>query len=353
VPSSRTARRNPAEVRAVLTKSVPGTWVVEAMERGGVDLVRLAKRQPAAFEQLLHAPDTLSPDDLVGLLNTCAEMSGDENFGLHMAEYLELTRIGTYGYLLLNAPTIREFLEVAARYYALIYRGGRLTLSTSGAVAHFRFAIVRRCSRDPRHLNEWTIGYFVNFIRSTIDPAWTPRRATFANAPPDNDVELHRTFGSQLEFNAKLTGFHFDSAQLDTPITDANPVLLRIISHHADDLMQELGTKHPFRAQVRLLIMEGLEHDQAKAEIVARKLNMSLSSFKRRLREDKLDFRRLRDGIIKDLSQRALTETNLSLSDIAQKMGYSELSAFTRAFSRFSGMAPLAYRRSPKPVKVS
>jgi AraC-like DNA-binding protein len=328
----------------VLTKSFAGTWVVEAMERGGVDLVRLADRLPAAFDQLLHAPDTLSPDDLIELLDTGAAMSGDADFGLHMAGYLELTRIGTYGYLLLNAPTVREFLEIAARYYALIYRGGRLALSTSGSIARFRYTIVKPCRRDPRHLNEWTIGYFANFIRQRSEPTWRPRRASFSNPAPDRLDALHQTFGNNLEFDARLTGFEFDRALLDTPITEANPVLLRIISHHADDLIQELGKKHPFRAQVRLLIMEGLEHGQASAVVVAKKLNMSLSSFKRRLREEQLEFRALREGIV--LSQRALAETGLPLGDIALKMGYSELSAFTRAFTRLSGMAPLAYRRS-------
>ena len=346
MPANHTAHLNPTKDHTVQTKSFPGTWVVEAMERGGIDLSRLAARLPAAFGHLLHAPDTLPPNDLLELLDTCAAMSDDINFGLHMADYLELTRIGTYGYLLLNAPTIREFLELAARYYPLIYQGGRLALSTSGAVARFRYTILRPCSPDPRHLNEWTIGYFARFIRSRIDPSWVPDCATFTNPAPDNLDELRQTFGSNLEFNSKLTGLDFDAGLLDTPITVANPVLLRIISHHADDLIQELGRKHPFRAHVRLLIMEGLEHNQAKAEIVARKLNMSLSSFKRRLQESKLNFRELREGIINDLSRRALAETSLPVSDIAIKMGYSELSAFTRAFSRISGSAPLAYRRS-------
>ena len=133
---------------------------------------------------------------------------------------------------------------------------------------------------------------------------------------------------------------------VDTPITAGDPMLLRIISHHADGLIRELGQRNPFKAQVRLLIMEGLEHEQAKAEVVARKLNLSLSSFKRRLLEAELDFRALRDGIVKDLSQRALAETKLPLGEIALKMGYSEPSAFTRAFRRLTGMPPLAYRRA-------
>ncbi|MDH3436010.1 MAG: helix-turn-helix domain-containing protein [Betaproteobacteria bacterium] len=77
-------------------------------------------------------------------------------------------------------------------------------------------------------------------------------------------------------------------------------------------------------------------------------LNISLTTFRRRLREDGLEFRELRDGIIKDLSERALIETSLPLGDIALKMGYSELSAFSRAFTRFSGMSPIAYRRSAR-----
>jgi AraC-like DNA-binding protein len=71
------------------------------------------------------------------------------------------------------------------------------------------------------------------------------------------------------------------------------------------------------------------------------------------LQEEKLDFRSLRDGIIKDLSERALSETSLPLSDIARKMGYSELSAFTRAFTRFSDFSPLKYRQLSKHRVVS
>jgi AraC-like DNA-binding protein len=330
----------------MLTKAYPGTWVVEAMQRGGVDLARLAKRLPREFDHLLHVLDTTEPDDLVRLLEQCETLSGDANFGLHMAEYLELTRVGTYGYLLLNAPTIREFLELAARYYPLIYRHGVLTLSVSGRVARFQYAIPGPHVLDLRHINEWTIGYFAGFVRSRLDQPWHPDRTYFANKAPAHLEEQRQRFGDRLEFDASISGFEFDSALLENRITEANPVLLRIISRHADDLIQELGRKHPFRSRVRLLIMEGLEHGEAKANVVAKKLNLSLSSFKRQLSNAQRGCRARRDGIIKDLSQQALLETSLPLGDIALKMGYSELSAFTRAFTRLSGLSPVEYRRS-------
>ena len=99
----------------MLTKAYPGTWVVEAMERGGVDVQRLARLLPREFDELLKSTHTASPDDVLALLDACAEIARDANFGLHMGTYLELTRIGTYGYLLLNAPTIREFLDLCRR----------------------------------------------------------------------------------------------------------------------------------------------------------------------------------------------------------------------------------------------
>jgi AraC-like DNA-binding protein len=320
--------------------------VTEAMARGGVDLDRLAECLPAAFDQLLRSPDTLSPDDLLRLLNECAALSGDESFGQHLADYLDLTRIGTFGYLLLNAPTIREFLELAVRYYPLIYRGARAALSTSGTLARFEYRMVQPCRLDPRHANEWVIAYFAKFIGAKLDPMWRPKRVIFSHRCPADLTELRRALGDNLAFEQAISGFEFESALLDTPISEANPILLRIISHHADDLIQELGRKHPFNAQVRLLIMEGLQNGQAKADVVAGKLNMSLSSFKRRMQCERLNFRELREEIVKDLAQRALAETKLPLKDIALKMGYSELSAFDRAFVRLTGMTPLAFRRS-------
>ena len=75
----------------MLNHSAPGSWVVEAMATGGVDLARLAERMPAVFEQLVAAPETVSPDDLVGLLDGCASMSGDWNCG---STSLDATRVG-------------------------------------------------------------------------------------------------------------------------------------------------------------------------------------------------------------------------------------------------------------------
>lgn len=330
---------------ASIHRNHAGSWIIEAMEKAGVDLAALSDLMPGEFDQLIHVPDTLQPDDLFRLLKKSEELSGDNNIGLHLSSSLELTRVGTYGYLLLNAPTIQEFLQLSARYYPLIYRGARLEFSVSGQKARLSFRIIEPFRLDPRHLNEWTLGFYIQFIRSKLYPDWEPDRVFFSHKKPSKLEDQFGVFGRNIKYAKKVTGFEFPASLLDHAITESNPVLLRIISHHADDLIQEIGKKQPFKAQVRLLIMEGLDRGQAKAEIIAGRLNMSLSGFKRRMQEEQLSFRQLRDEIVRDLSQRALIETNLPVSDIAYKMGYSELSAFDRAFSRMCGTTPLAYRK--------
>jgi len=97
---------------------------------------------------------------------------------------------------------------------------------------------------------------------------------------------------------------------------------------------------------VRLQILELLESDGTNSSDIARRMAMSRSTLKRSLAVRGLTFRGLRDEIIKDVACKALLETEAEVGTVASKLGYSELSAFDRAFKRITGMSPTMYRRA-------
>ena len=330
--------------------SQPGAWLIDAFREMGVDVNVLLRVLPAETARLLEHPESVTTEDLNRVLLACEDQTGDKHFGLHLIESVELTAMGLYGYLLLNASTIGEFLSLAERYYPIFYRTASLEVFRSRQSWRLVYRRNNLSTVDQRHDDEWTLGAFINTIRSRLGSSWQPLNATFQGPALENLGELHRFFGQNLTFNQPLNGFEVEAALLDMPLNDADPRLLQIIREQADEHLQSYTESASVEAQLRLMIMKDLEFGPPKAENIAKEMGMSLSTFKRFLAKQNLGFRALRDSVIRELATRALAETNVNISQVAMQMGYSEVSAFNHAFSRLVGQSPREYRRQVSSV---
>ena len=330
---------------AIKRGSQPGAWLIDAFREMGVDVNVLLRILPAETARLLEQPESITTEELNRILLACEEQTGDKHFGLHLIESIELTAMGLYGYLLLNASTIGEFLSLAERYYPIFYRTAALELIKSRQSWRLVYRRTNLSSVNQRHDDEWTLGAFINTIRSRLGSAWQPLSATFREPALENLVELHRFFGQNLAFNQPLNSFEVEAALLDIPLNDSDPRLLQIIREQADEHLKSYTESASVEAQLRLMIMKDLEFGPPKAENIAKEMGMSLSTFKRFLAKQNLGFRALRDTVIRELATRALAETNVNISQVAMQMGYSEVSAFNHAFLRLVGQSPSEYRR--------
>ena len=324
--------------------------MIDAFREMGVDVNVLLRVLPAETARLLEHPESVTTEDLNRVLLACEDQTGDKHFGLHLIESVELTAMGLYGYLLLNASTIGEFLSLAERYYPIFYRTASLEVFRSRQSWRLVYRRNNLSTVDQRHDDEWTLGAFINTIRSRLGSSWQQLNATFQGPAIENLGELHRFFGQNLTFNQPLNGFEVEAALLDMPLNDADPRLLQIIREQADEHLQSYTESASVEAQLRLMIMKDLEFGPPKAENIAKEMGMSLSTFKRFLAKQNLGFRALRDSVIRELATRALAETNVNISQVAMQMGYSEVSAFNHAFSRLVGQSPREYRRQVSSV---
>jgi len=322
----------------------PGAWLLKAFAMGGVDVQELFRRLPKQMDQAARAPETLTPDVVNAILLECALLSADDNFGLRMVELAGPSDLGIYGYLLMNAPTVGEALEIACRYYPTFYRGATLRLSVGRGVVRLTYRTKARSALSARHDNEWSLGFFVHVIRRGTSADWTPASASFTHPAPEDVSEQIQLFGANLHFGQATNCIEFPADVLGCRVNQTDPNLLRVLIQHADGLLDRMQNEERLADQVRLLILEHLDRGPGDATAVARKLRISVSTLKRRLKEDGVSYRELRDRVVRDLAQSALRETQVPISEIALRVGYSELSAFDRAFSRLAGMTPRQYR---------
>jgi AraC-like DNA-binding protein len=296
------------------------------------------------MDQAMRTPEMLTADLVNSILLECASLSGDTNFGLRMVELIDTKDLGIYGYLLMNAATVGEALQIASRYYPTFYLGAALSLSVARGTAALRYRVRGPATVSARHDNEWTLGFFVHLIRRRAAADWSPSACTFTHAAPGDLTELHQVFGSNLRFEHAVNSLEFSSDVLNYRFSETDPRLLRVLTQHADQLLSEVRDEDDLVHKVKMLILEGLENGQSDAASIAGKLTVSVSTLKRRLKEKGFTYRQLRDGVVEDIATSAISKTQVPISEIALRVGYSELSAFDRAFVRLTGMTPLKYR---------
>ena len=131
--------------------------------------------------------------------------------------------------------------------------------------------------------------------------------------------------------------------------TTADPNLLQVLEHYIEDLLSRLPRGQRIEGRLRQYVMKSLKNGPPRLAEAARCLGMSPRTLQRRLKDKGLIFDRVVDETRCQLAESYLESSKLTASEIAYLLGYSELSAFTRAYRRWTGSTPKATRRRAKP----
>ena len=330
------------------TKQEAGKWIIEAFEAAGLDVVSLCELLPGGLPRLVDQPEQVTTEEINSLLLEAERRAGDQDLGLHLAQYSNLRSMGIYGYLLLNAATLHELLELAGRYYATIYQTAQIAFTVIDGVASLEYKPLVTGKLSSRHDTEWTLGFFVYLIRSITNASWQPIQTMFTHGKPADTGLVHQVFGAEVSFDQPRNRFEFDAALLGLTFNDSDQELLQVVKSSADRHLRTFTTQNSFESHVRLLIMKDISQEGFGIDSVARQLGMSVSTFQRRLRRGGRSYRMLREEVVLDLAKQALAETDSPISHIAFMLGYSEISAFDHAFYRITGLYPRAYRNKSR-----
>jgi AraC-like DNA-binding protein len=181
--------------------------------------------------------------------------------------------------------------------------------------------------------------------RSASGRTHAPHMVEFAFEEPADTSEQTRVFQCPIRWGATRTAIAFSAGQLDTPLAHANPALSATLHRHAEQLLAGMSSSRTFASRVREHVVAALQTAEPTAEDVARGLKMSERTLRRRLQEDGTSFTDLVSDVRRELSLSYLNDQRLSLTEIAFLLGFSNVSAFHRAFRRWTGVTPSEHRR--------
>jgi AraC-like DNA-binding protein len=279
------------------------------------------------------------------LLEAAEAEAKDPFLGAHVAASVER---GTYGILefsCTSAPTVGEALRRVVRYMSLLNEIVDVTLVERGREALVEQKIPGEPLCVGRHANEFFIAYLVVQFRRLTGSPYVPSRAWFAHPAPRDRSELEALLGTdRLEFGREANGLALPREGLAVPLRTSDPPLLALLDEKAAEALKQRGGTNRFLGQLKQALRDRLSTGVPSVSEAAQALGMSARTLQRRLDDEGTTFQALVDGVREELARYYLRDGTRPLGEVAYLCGYSELSAFLRAFKRWTKQTPSEFR---------
>lgn len=290
-----------------------------------------------------HDPATqLSMLQYANILEIAAQQSADISLGLRLGKLREAADMGVVGHAMIHAPNLQKMISTFTRYLCLITDGVEINLHTDINTASLSYRLTNPVISGSRQLTEMAMSCYYHVISHALAQQWRLSAVHFSHAPPP-DIEQHRlSFAAPVHFSQAQNALQFPLKFLQYPLRHNDPRLFEVLQQH---LEQKLRDQQPnIETQVLRIIRSNLAQQPPSIAEVAAQLTLPPWTLRRRLAQSKRQFNQLIEQTRQQLSVEFLQHSELSVSAIAYELGYSEVSAFSRAFRRWNGVAPLHFR---------
>lgn len=313
-------------------------------------LAALPAEQHARFFRAtdLSLEQVRDPDARVSAAQFCiawAELTrvAGPHVALAIAEQTEVGAFGLVEYVCRSAPTLGESLAQWVRFLNLLDDAVEVELAIGDDAA---VRVVRESEAPTPASHELCFALLVRHARAIAQPSPHIVRVEFAH-PMTDETPYASWFGAPVVFNAHTTQLVFDASSMNSLLETSDPNLAALLSRQAESEALQLDKREdlPFTDQVRRRLQIGLKDHLTTIEQMASVLGMTSRTLQRRLHDDGTSFQELRDSVRRELADHYL-EGDLSIAEISFLLGFSQPSAFFRAFKRWTGVTPREFRLS-------
>lgn len=286
----------------------------------------------------------VSAEDYCQFLIRSATALQDPLLGLHLGQTLQPLHLGALGYSLRACDNLGGALARIQRYHRLLHDINPIDLHPTDTQLELRWGVTM--GRPGALFDETGVTAIVQFARDLCGRALPLTEVDFVNPPP-HDVRPYETFfGCRVRFAQPMTRLCLPLACLQWPLKQHDPHLLKLMDDQVQAALASLPAQGDVVEQARKAMAHLAQHGVPELACVANELKLSPRMLYRQLAARGHQFRNLRETTLRQSALAHVQEGRLPISDIAQLLGYSEQSAFTRAFKRWTGQSPLQWRKN-------
>lgn len=299
------------------------------------------------------------PENVIGfqelgrLIMHCVSAAGMPDLGLETGRRSGLEVLGIIGHLARHAPDVGSALRTITLYLHLHDRGAVPVLWETGSQAMLGYVIHRPDVPGTEQIYDGAVAIVFNILRSLAGRDWKASEVWLHRAQPAHVGPYRAHFRCRLRFAAPRAAVAFSAEDLQRPIETADAPTFERIRDQVEALAAIRGMDLSARVRqvLRRLVVSGIEPGDPQLEQVAKLFAIHGRTLNRRLHAEGTTFKVLVAETRYELARQLLRDTALPMLEIAMALGYRDASAFSRAFSGWSGTPPAAWRlvQSPDP----
>ena len=278
------------------------------------------------------------------LWQKASEAIHDPCFGLKAAELWHPSNFSALGYAMLASHSIRTALERMDRYYRVISDEKILALDDTENGLTLTL-VYSNSLHDIPERNNTLLAVILNICRINYAEKLAPLSVTFTHPEPSCSAEFYEFFKCPVFFEAATNSLTLPLKSVDEILPSSNPMLADLNDQVMIEYLADLD-QGKLAQRVKATILDQLPSGNVTDESVARDLFMSPRKLQRQLENAGTTFYTLLNETREDLAKKFLKDQETSMTEIAYLLGFSENSAFSRAFKRWAGVSPSQYRKS-------
>ena len=316
--------------------------VLAAGERAGVPRARLLAQAGMAPAEL--ARERWPIDHITRLWRAAVHCTQDAGFGLKAGALVGPGSFNVVSYLLQSAPSLRAAIGVVQQYQRLISDGGRFQVIAGAQAGWVVYHPRQGALAFSPHQIEAVLAAVVAFSRWVTGQPVRPLQVQFSQPRVGPLAGYREAFGCPVAFEQAFSGVLLDNALLDAPLPQADAQLARLHHQYAAQRLAVLHEGGALAQELRAWIAAALPGRVPTRAEAAQALGLSERTLARRMQAQGLSFSALLDEARRDAALHAVAHTDRALGDIGQSLGFAEPSTFWRAFRRWTGGTPQAWR---------
>lgn len=272
--------------------------------------------------------------------------------GLAIARAVQPKHLGLLGYLSLSCATLYDALQQLQRYNRLAYDGSIMTVEVHDTLMTLSWG--REAGCPGQLVDECAIGILYQIVSQLVTPHPLPLVSVGFINPTPAQVSAYRSFfGCPVSFAAARTSVCFELKWLMLPLGRPDAALQHILDQQAAALLAAMPQSNDFERCLQAALVEAIHGGQIRIGAVADRLNLSVRALQRRLAQLNSSYQQRLDHVRCTLAQQYLSDPQLGLADIALLLGYSEQSAFQRAFREWLNCTPNQWRQQMQLARQS
>ena len=311
----------------------------------GIDgLVQLAEVGISPSD--LNDPERRLPAGVaVELLERSAAASGCQHFGILMAQSRSFGSLGPVSLLFQHLATVGDVVTALRAFRRTMSDVLFVELDKSDDTALMTFDLVQPFSRP--QATDLTVGLGLIALRGASNGLWSPEVVHFTHGRPANVRPFEEFFRARLQFDSIFNGFASRIASLGTPL----PLADSTMAHNASLLLRRQNFPDDDRFlsdRVRQSVVLLLPSGRATLQRVAANIGLSARSLQRLLEKEQQTFGSLLDEVRGERAQHYLADSRMSVTEIAEQLGYATPTSFARWFNAKFGASPRSWRSSQK-----